>query len=145
MVRVYGPVDMTMRGGTVTMNFYDPEGRLMDYRRVEELAGARDISVRTGCFCNPGAAETAEGLTEYDMLAGAAEGVEMNLWRFQQLVSRRSGKSVGALRVSLGIASNFSDLYRFVDFATGLLNQTHLTLDEVSFDVESYRGIRDGS
>jgi selenocysteine lyase/cysteine desulfurase len=145
MVRVYGPGDTTMRGGTVTMNFYDPDGRLLDYRRVEEMAGAQDISVRTGCFCNPGAAETAEGLTEDDMLAGAAEGVEMNLRRFQQLVSRRSGKSVGAMRVSLGIASNFSDVYRFVDFATGLLNQTHLTLDEVSFDVESYRGIRDGS
>jgi selenocysteine lyase/cysteine desulfurase len=145
MVRVYGPSDMTMRGATVTMNFYDPEGRLLDYRRVEEMAAARDISVRTGCFCNPGGAETAEGLTEDDMLAGAAEGVEMNLLRFQQLVARRSGKSVGALRVSLGIASNFADVYRVVDFVRGLLDETRLTLDEVSFDVESYRGIRDGS
>ena len=50
-----------MRGGTVTMNFYDPDGHLVDYRRVEELAGARRISLRTGCFCNPGAGETAEG------------------------------------------------------------------------------------
>ena len=28
------------------------------------------ISLRTGCFCNPGAGETAEGLTEDDMRAG---------------------------------------------------------------------------
>ena len=29
-------------------------------RRIEELAGADGISVRTGCFCNPGAGEIAE-------------------------------------------------------------------------------------
>ena len=46
------------------MNFYDPDGHLLDYRRVEELAGRSGISLRTGCFCNPGAGETAEGLTE---------------------------------------------------------------------------------
>jgi len=39
MVRIYGPLTTTMRGGIVTMNFYDPEGHLLDYRRVEELAG----------------------------------------------------------------------------------------------------------
>ena len=37
------------------MNFYDPAGHLLDYRRVEELAGEQRISLRTGCFCNPGA------------------------------------------------------------------------------------------
>ena len=40
MVRIYGPATMTMRGGTITMNCYDPEGHLLDYRRVEELASA---------------------------------------------------------------------------------------------------------
>ena len=34
---------------------------------------ASGISLRTGCFCNPGAGETAEGLTEDDMRAGAGE------------------------------------------------------------------------
>ena len=40
MVRIYGPMTTAARGGTVTMNFYDPDGHLLDYRRVEELAGA---------------------------------------------------------------------------------------------------------
>ena len=56
------------------MNFYDPEGHLLDYRRVEELAGAQGISLRTGCFCNPGAGETAEGLTEADVRAALEAG-----------------------------------------------------------------------
>ena len=51
MVRLYGPANMVMRGGTVTMNFYDPQGHLFDYRRVEELAGEARISLRTGCRC----------------------------------------------------------------------------------------------
>ena len=65
MVRIYGPLDHEdARGAIVTMNFYDPDGHLLDYRRVEELAGEQRISLRTGCFCNPGAGETAEGITD---------------------------------------------------------------------------------
>ena len=71
LVRIYGPASGAMRGGTVTMNFYDPDGHLIDYRRIDELAGLEGISLRTGCFCNPGAGEWAEGLTDDDMLAGA--------------------------------------------------------------------------
>lgn len=144
MVRIYGPADMTMRGGTVTMNFYDPDGHLLDYRRVEELAGLQRISLRTGCFCNPGAGETAEGLTEDDMVAAAKEG-DMTLPRFLQFITHREGKSAGAIRVSFGLASNFADAYRFLQFAASLRDQTRLTIGEVTFDIESCRVIRDGS
>ena len=143
MMRLYGPATSEKRGGTVTMNFYDPGGHLLDYRRVDELAGAEGISLRTGCFCNPGAGETAEGLTEEDMLAGAAEGLDMTLPRFVQVVSHR-GKSAGAIRVSLGGVSNLADVERFLDFAAGFRDQTALTLGVVSFDIENCRVIRDG-
>ncbi len=100
----------TMRGGIVTMNFYDPDGHLVDYRRVEELASERRISIRTGCFCNPGAGETAEGLTEEDVLAAVATGADLTLPRFLQIITHRHGKSAGAIRASFGIASNFADV-----------------------------------
>jgi len=145
MVRIYGPATTAMRGGSVTMNFYDPDGHLLDYRRIEELATLHRISLRTGCFCNPGAGETAEGLTEEDMLAGAAGGADMTLPRFMQVIQHRGGKSAGAIRVSLGIVSNFADVARFVQFASEFRDQTRLTLGEVTFDVESCRIIRDGS
>jgi selenocysteine lyase/cysteine desulfurase len=145
MVRIYGPATTEMRGGAVTMNFYDPEGHLLDYRRIEELASSRRISLRTGCFCNPGAGETAEGLTEADMLAGAEAGGDMTLPRFLQVIQHRGGKSAGAIRVSLGIASNFADVYRFVEFASEFRDQTRLTMGEVTFDIESCRVIRDGA
>lgn len=145
MVRIYGPATTAMRGGIVTMNFYDPDGHLIDYRRVEELATERRISIRTGCFCNPGAGETAEGLTEEDVLAAVATGADLTLPRFLQIITHRNGKSAGAIRVSFGIASNFADAYRFMQFAAGLRDQARLTIGEVTFDIESCRVIRDGS
>jgi selenocysteine lyase/cysteine desulfurase len=145
MVRIYGPVTTAARGGTVTMNFYDPEGHLLDYRRVEELATQDRISLRTGCFCNPGAVEAAEELTEADISAALEQTADMTLPRFLQFMAHREGKSAGAIRVSLGLASNFADVEKFVEFAAGLRDQTRMTIGEVTFDIESCRVIRDGS
>jgi len=145
VVRIYGPVTTSDRGGTVTMNFYDPEGHLVDYRRVEELAGLQRISLRTGCFCNPGPGETAEGLTEADICAALDSDPDMNLRSFLQFITHRSGKSAGAIRVSLGIVSNFADAHRFMQFAGSLRDQTRLTIGDVTFDIESSHAIRDGS
>lgn len=145
MVRLYGPATTAGRGGTVTLNFYDPEGHLLDYRRVEELASGERISLRTGCFCNPGAGETAEGVTEDDVLAAIASGEPMTMPRFLNVIQHRGGKSAGAIRVSLGLVSNFADVDRFLRFAAGLRDQTTLTMGAVSFDIESCRVMRDGS
>lgn len=145
MVRIYGPTNTEQRGGTITLNFYDPDGHLLDYRRIEELANEQGISLRTGCFCNPGAGEIAEELTTEDMLAGLAGGPNMTLPRFMQLIQHRGHKSAGAIRVSLGLASNFADVYRFIQFATSFRDQTNLNIGQVTFDIESCRYIRDGS
>ena len=145
MVRIYGPSNTQARGGTITLNLYDPSGHLVDYRRVEELAGQEGISLRTGCFCNPGAGEAAEELTEEDMQAALAMGPEMNLFGFLRLMRSRGHKSAGAIRVSLGLASNFADVWRFVRFVERFRDRTQLSIGEASFDIESCRVIRDGS
>jgi selenocysteine lyase/cysteine desulfurase len=145
MVRIYGPTTMKSRGGILTMNFYDPEGHLVDYRRVEEIASERGISLRTGCFCNPGAGETAESLTADDMRAAFEADPDMNLTKFVRLMQERNGKAAGAIRVSFGIASNHHDAARFLAFAEELRDQTRMTLGGVSFDIESCRILRDGS
>jgi selenocysteine lyase/cysteine desulfurase len=145
MVRIYGPVNMQARGGTVTLNLYDPEGRLLDYRRVEELAGTQGISLRTGCFCNPGAGEIAEGLTEEDMRAGFTLGADINLLSFVRMMQERGHKSAGSIRASFGLVTNFSDIFRFYNFLAGFRDQTRLTIGDVTFDIESCRIIRDGS
>jgi molybdenum cofactor sulfurtransferase len=145
MVRIYGPTTTDSRGGTIAMNFYDPEGHLIDYRRVEEIAGGAGISLRTGCFCNPGAGETAEGITEADVRAALQLDSNMNLGRFLDLVTSRGGKSAGAMRVSFGIVSNFADANRFVQFAESLRDQTRLAIGSVTCDIAAGRAIRDGA
>jgi molybdenum cofactor sulfurtransferase len=145
MVRIYGPANTEARGGTVTLNLYDPQGHLLDYRRIEELAGEEGISLRTGCFCNPGAGEIAEGLTEEDMRAGFTLGEEINLLSFVRMMQERGHKSAGAIRASIGLATNFADVWRFFRFIAGFRDQTRLTIGDVSFDIESCRIIRDGS
>ena len=61
MVRLYGPTDSVGRGGTIPFNMLDRAGRVVDFWKVEAAAAEQRISIRTGCFCNPGASETARG------------------------------------------------------------------------------------
>lgn len=145
MCRVYGPVTTDARGGTVTFNLYDPAGHLLDYRRVEELANEAGISLRTGCFCNPGVGETAEGITDDDVRAALESSTEMSLPRFMQFIQHRGGRSAGALRVSLGIVSNFDDVRRLLAFLAGLRDMSQIAIGEVTFDIQSCRVIRDGA
>ena len=129
----------------MTFNLYDPEGRLLDYRRVEELAGEQGLSLRSGCFCNPGAGEIAEGLTEDDMRAAVVLGHDANLTTFMRLMQDRGHKSAGALRASVGLVSNFQDAWRFLQFVSSFGDQTRLAIGDVTFDIESCRIVRDGS
>jgi selenocysteine lyase/cysteine desulfurase len=145
MIRIYGPANTKRRGGTVTLNFYDPEAHLLDYRRIEEMATDDNISLRTGCFCNPGAGEMAEGLTENDMLEGLKNSESINLPRFLEIVQSHGNKSVGAIRVSVGLVTNFADVYKFMKFASAFKDQTNLNIGEVTFNIESCRVVRDGA
>lgn len=145
LVRIYGPIDTTERGGTIAFNLYGPDEKLLDYRRIEELANHAHISLRTGCFCNPGAGEMAEGLTAEDMLYGLQNGADINLPRFLQIIQHRGNKSAGAIRVSVGLATNFADVYRLMQFIAGFRDQSNLSIGEVTFDIEDCRVIRDGS
>jgi molybdenum cofactor sulfurtransferase len=145
LVRIYGPSTCEARGGTVTMNFYDPDGHLLDYRRIEELAGVEGLSLRTGCFCNPGAGETAEGLTDEDMAAAFSSEPDLTLPRFLQFMHQHNGKSTGAVRVSLGLASNVADVERFLQFAAGFRDRTLVAVGTLTVDDPNCRVIRDGS
>ena len=116
LIRIYGPTsgrDARRHGHPERLRSGRPSPRLSPGRRTGGLTG---LSLRTGCFCNPGAGEWAEGLTEDDMLDGLSQGVDMTLPRFLQVIHHR-GKSAGAIRVSLGAVSNFADVERFVRFA----------------------------
>jgi len=114
VVEIYGPRDTIDRGATIALNFHDPSGRVFDFHSIEKAASRYKISLRTGCFCNPGAGEIAFGLTKTDMV-GCFNNEERA--SFEQCIMAVKGKTAGAVRVSLGLVTNFSDVYRFLEFA----------------------------
>src|SRR5581483_1109506 len=67
LVRIYGPTNTQARGGAVTVNFFDKDGSPIDHRFIESEANKVNISLRTGCFCNPGAGEIALGISRVEL------------------------------------------------------------------------------
>ena len=132
LVKIHGPRNLAARGGTVTMTFYDCNGRALDDRRIEELANHRGISLRTGCFCNPGAGEVAHGLGPGDhALVLRLARPRLSFQELRREMQARFGRDVSAVRISVGIASNFADVDAFVRFATRLLDHTAEEVGEV--------------
>ncbi|MFP6595379.1 MAG: aminotransferase class V-fold PLP-dependent enzyme [Dehalococcoidia bacterium] len=123
LVRIYGPTGTKARGGTIALNFYDPNGKLVDHRAVESLANGFTISLRTGCFCNPGAGEIAHGLTEDELKAAFSDRDRMTFEQFLEALERDGDKSAGSVRVSFGLVSTFDDAYAFTQFARTFLDQ----------------------
>jgi selenocysteine lyase/cysteine desulfurase len=119
LVRLYGPPSTEGRGATVAMNLYDVSGRVIDHQLVERSAGARGVSLRTGCFCNPGAGEVALGLTRQEIEACFPAG-DSRL-TYDDLRRCVDPHEAGAVRVSLGLVSNFSDVFAFREWARTLL------------------------
>lgn len=121
LVRIYGPTVPEGRGGAVTVNFFDKDGNPIDHRFIEAEANKSNISLRTGCFCNPGAGEIALGISRVELdvcfhQPGHEERLSIDDFRLCI-----DGKSSGAVRISVGMVSNFRDVQTVIEFARGLL------------------------
>jgi selenocysteine lyase/cysteine desulfurase len=117
---IYGPRFWERRGATIAFNFLHPDGRVVDERYVDRVAGEHGISLRTGCFCKLGAGEVAFTISRETLLGGEF-GQGMVLEDYVGEIGLPSG---GASRVSLGLISNFADVYRFMRFATEFADLT---------------------
>jgi molybdenum cofactor sulfurtransferase len=115
---VYGPAGGDRRGATVAFNFIHPDGRVVDERYVDRVAQRHSVSLRTGCFCNPGAGEIAFTISRETLLGGEF-GEATTLDDYVQAIGLPSG---GAVRASLGVATNEPDLERFAELAAELVD-----------------------
>ncbi|MBK9603727.1 MAG: aminotransferase class V-fold PLP-dependent enzyme [Anaerolineales bacterium] len=122
LVRLFGPATSEGRGGAVTVNFYDKNGKAFDHRFIESEANKVNISLRTGCFCNPGAGEVALGISRVELdvcFTSPDHKDKMSIDDFRLCID---GKSSGAVRISVGMVTNFNDVQAFLTFARGLLS-----------------------
>ena len=121
LVRLYGPLSNEARGGAVTVNFFDAHGQPIDHRFIEQAANQVNISLRTGCFCNPGAGEMALGISRVELdvcFHGPGHEQRLTLDDFRLCID---GKNSGAVRISVGMLTNFNDVQAVLGFAGGLL------------------------
>jgi selenocysteine lyase/cysteine desulfurase len=114
VVRIYGPAGTDRRGATIAMNFFDPSGVLIDSVRIERRANLAGISLRSGCHCNPGVREVALGFSTAQMAAAFKDKYVLPYEEFLHVID---GKTTGAARASIGLATTFADVYRFWEFA----------------------------
>ena len=120
LIRLYGPPNTHMRGGTIQVNFFDPDGRLFDCNDVERLANEERISLRAGCHCNPGAREVALGFTREDLEVCFRDKDRLT---FEQFLHVIDGKTTGALRASIGLVTTFADVYKYMQFAETFIDK----------------------
>jgi selenocysteine lyase/cysteine desulfurase len=123
LVMIYGPTTTDKRGATIAFNLLDVEGDMFDVRLAEAMANHANISLRTGCFCNPGAGENAFHLTVEDVKQCSVDAAPVTYERYVAALTARTGATVtGAVRISVGIVSNFADVYHFVQFLKSFAN-----------------------
>ena len=122
LARIYGPRSDVKRGGTVTFNLYDRDDLAIDHRDVERRANGASISLRTGCFCNPGGGEIALGITGTELTSCFHQPEHETHLTIDDFRLCIDGKSTGAVRVSLGLASNVADVDAFIAFAGTFLS-----------------------
>ncbi len=119
-VRIFGPEDRGRAGGTLVMAFYDAAGRRFPFEEVEARANRRRISLRSGCFCNPGLDEIISGVSGVDLrnyFAALAQADYASM--IASLGHRR-----GATRISVGLATVRKDLNHFLDFVRSLMRES---------------------
>ena len=121
LIQLYGPPNRQMRGGTIQVNFFEPDGSLIDSTVIERLANDARISLRAGCHCNPGAREVALDFSVGDLTPCFRDKDSLT---FEQFLHVIDGKTTGALRASLGLVTTFADVYTYVQFAMSFLDRS---------------------
>ncbi|KAF8911556.1 pyridoxal phosphate-dependent transferase [Gymnopilus junonius] len=103
-------------GSILSLLFLDPSGVMIPNSFIEYAASTQNISLRTGCMCNPGGAAAILGIVEE--MRQLYPGVTLS--DFEE----RIGRELGVVRISLGLASNFQDVWNVIQFAISIGKQT---------------------
>ena len=119
IVKIFGPEDRGNVGGTMIMTFFDEDGKLFPFEEIEAEANQQMISIRSGCFCNPGIDEVNNCLTSEELASYFSSRDDGN---YHDMISFLN-KMRGATRVSLGIATIKDDLDSFISFVGKLKNK----------------------
>jgi len=142
---IHGPTGLEERGGTIAFNFLDEDGEFFDLRLVEILASRAKISLRTGCFCNPGAGEIAFRVEKDEIEPYFEQDQGLDFDEFRRRFSADYDREIGAVRISVGLATNFADVHRFLEFAASFLDRSTADFASVDTGLAASRKLRDSA
>jgi molybdenum cofactor sulfurtransferase len=145
LLEIYGPTNLEDRGGTITFNLNDPNNHRFDFRRIEYLANQAKISLRTGCFCNPGTGEIAHNMTREEMARFFDSPTPISFEQLYETAQATSGKHPSSIRISLGVASNFADVYHLIDFLQKLIDRPAAEINSIKIEPPVHGTIRDSA
>lgn len=121
LIQIYGPLNTEARGGSIALNFLDAGGDLIPKQILEKEAAKRNISIRMGFFCNPGAGEVALNISTDELASCFTRSAYIDRITDLDFQHCIDPKASGAVRVSLGLVSNCEDVQAFLDFARTFL------------------------
>lgn len=145
VVHIFGPTTMENRGGTISFCVDDPNGNRLDHRKVEALANHNHISLRTGCFCNPGTGEIVHHLSRDEMAQAFDQPTGMSFDEFYDWARSEHNRNPSTIRISVGLATNFTDVYRFMQFLESFIDKPEADLQDVEVEYTVYSTIRDSA
>ncbi|KAG8374835.1 hypothetical protein BUALT_Bualt10G0036800 [Buddleja alternifolia] len=116
LVRIYGPKIKLDRGPALAFNVYDWKGEMVDPILVQKLADRNNISLSCGFLKNIWFSENFQE---------EKESLMKNRRGLKAAEERKKGKddcSVGVVSISVGMLSNFEDMYRIWGFISRFLD-----------------------
>jgi selenocysteine lyase/cysteine desulfurase len=109
---VYGPRTSHGSGATVAFNLVAPDGIPIPFANVVERARNEGVSLRGGCFCNPGTSEAAFKFP-FDKTSRCFARADQHGFSIDSFADCLGDDiPVGAVRASMGIATNDRDIDR---------------------------------
>lgn len=140
MIGLLGASEGVPRGGTIAFNLLDPSGMMVRDRAVTVAAAEAGVSLRWGCFCNPGCGEAARELDAADMAPYFERVDAPDFCDLDEALWASRGTGASALRASVGWATNTADLQALMRLLSGFRDRPASSL--VPMD-SSPRGLPD--
>jgi selenocysteine lyase/cysteine desulfurase len=112
ILKIFGAPSAANAGTSMIMTFLKPNGEAYPYEVIEAKAAEQNISLRAGCFCNPGIDEVTSCVTQQEL---ANFFTQHSLWTYEEM-KLHIHKLRGAVRISVGIATVQQDLDAYISF-----------------------------
>lgn len=145
VVKIYGHYDnpsicsYTTQGPIVSFNLYWSDGTPVGYSQVGQLAEEHHITLRTGCFCNPGGCQEFLDISTKDIIHHYSEGRTCG----SESGDIINGKVTGSIRASLGFSSLRSDCDALIQFIqTHFQNKSIANISTEGHPVNELRDIK---